>query len=512
MRGQSLLLLLCVALSAHAAPVSFRQEVMAVLSRAGCNQGACHGNFNGKGGFRLSLRGENPDMDLQTLTRDMQARRTDTVRPAESLILRKATGRVPHEGGPRFPVDSAEYRILRDWIAGGCRDDNPPKLLGLSVSPRSKILFEPAGQVKIDVVGHFADGTNRNLTHLVVFEPTVVGTVNIAADGTMTKLRHGELNIIVRYLDRQVPVTLAFLPARESFTWSDGQSANPVDKHLAAQWKSLRLTPSPVADDSMFLRRVYLDTLGILPTPEEVQAFLGDETPDKRERLIDALLRRPEFADFWAQKWSDLLRNEEKSLDRKGVRVFHQWIRDSIAAGKPLNEFAREIIAARGSTYQNPPTNLYRSLRDPYLRSEAVAQVFLGIRLQCAKCHNHPFDRWTRDDYHEFAAFFGRIDYRIVENNRRDQLDKHEFNGEQIVVMRRDSGLKNPRTEDVMAPRLLGHRRHVSEGDELQILADWVARPDNPYFARAQVNRVWFHLIGRGLVEPTTTSALPIPP
>ncbi len=362
MRGQSLLLLLCVALSAHAAPVSFRQEVMAVLSRAGCNQGACHGNFNGKGGFRLSLRGENPDMDLQTLTRDMQARRTDTVRPAESLILRKATGRVPHEGGPRFPVDSAEYRILRDWIAGGCRDDNPPKLLGLSVSPRSKILFEPAGQVKIDVVGHFADGTNRNLTHLVVFEPTVVGTVNIAADGTMTKLRHGELNIIVRYLDRQVPVTLAFLPARESFTWSDGQSANPVDKHLAAQWKSLRLTPSPVADDSMFLRRVYLDTLGILPTPEEVQAFLGDETPDKRERLIDALLRRPEFADFGRKSGATCFAmRKSPSTEREFASFINGSVIRSQRASRSMNLLGKSSPLAGAPIKTLRPISIVRS-------------------------------------------------------------------------------------------------------------------------------------------------------
>jgi hypothetical protein len=495
-------LFLGLAVSARAEPVSFRNEVMAVLSRAGCNSGACHGNLNGKGGFKLSLRGEDPAADLATLTRGMYARRTDLLRPSESLILRKATGLVSHEGGPRFAVNSSEYRILRDWIAGGCRDDESPKLVRLEVSPTSKILFEPADRVKINVVGHFADGTQRNLTHLVVFEPTAVGTLNISSDGTVTRLRPGELNVVVRYLDRHVAVTLAFLPAREKFTWTDVPLTNPIDKHLYSQWKSLRLTPSPLADDSTFVRRIYLDVLGILPTADEARAFLDDRTQDKRERLIGALLRRPEFADFWAQKWSDLLRNEEKALDRKGVRVFHQWIRDAIASGKPLNEFAREIIAARGSTYQNPPANLYRSLREPYARAEAIAQVFLGIRLQCAKCHNHPFERWTQDDYHEFAAFFGRIDYRVVENNRRDRLDKHEFDGEQIVYLHRDGGLKHPRTQEVMSPRLLGSMSPTVVGDPLQTLADWVARPENPYFAKAQANRVWFHLMGRGLVEP----------
>lgn len=495
-------LLFGTALYAHAEPVSFRLEVMPVLARGGCNQGSCHGNLNGKGGFKLSLRGEDPIADLATLTRGMYARRTDPLCPAESLILRKATGTVPHEGGPRFPVDSSEYRILRDWIAGGCRDDQPPKLVKLIVTPTSKILFEPDDRVKIDVVGHFADGSQRNLTHLAVFEPTVVGSVNVSPDGTVTRLRSTELNVLVRYLDHQAPVTLAFLPARENFTWTDLPLTNPVDQHLYPQWKSLRLTPSPLADDAMFLRRVYLDTLGILPTVEEARTFLDDKTAAKRDRLIGALLNRPEFADFWAQKWGDLLRNEEKSLDRKGVRVFHQWIRDWIAAGKPMNEFAREVIAARGSTYQNPPANLYRSLREPYARAEAIAQVFLGTRLQCAKCHNHPFERWTQDDYHEFAAFFGRIDYRIVTNNRRDKFDQHEFDGEQIVVMRHEGGLKHPRTQQVMSPRLIGDSHFVESGDPLQTLADWVARPDNAFFARAQANRVWFHLMGRGLVEP----------
>jgi hypothetical protein len=504
MRGPSACLLLALAVPARGEPVSFRQDVMPVLSRAGCNQGACHGNLNGRGGFKLSLRGEDPVADRAALTRGMLARRTDPLRPAESLILCKATGLIPHEGGPRFAIDSTEYRILRQWIADGCRDDDPslPGLTRLEVTPTARILFEPEDRVKIGVKGHFADGSVRDLTHLAVFETTAAGVVDIAPDGTVTRLRPGELNVVVRYLDRQVPVTLAFLPARENFAEADVPLTHPVDKHLFPQLKALRLTPSPIADDTMFLRRAYLDALGVLPTADEAKAFLDDRSPAKRERLIDRLLARPEFSDFWAQKWADLLRAEEKALDRKGVRVFHQWIRDGIAAGKPLNEFAREVIAARGSTYQNPPANLYRSLREPYARAEAVAQVFLGVRLQCAKCHNHPFERWTQDDYHEFAAFFGRIDYRIVENNRKDKFDKHEFDGEQVVFLARDGGLKHPRTKEILIPRLLGGDRPAPDGDALQTLADWVASPDNPFFAKAQANRIWFHLMGRGLVEP----------
>jgi hypothetical protein len=272
--------------------------------------------------------------------------------------------------------------------------------------------------------------------------------------------------------------------------------------------------PSAECSDSIFLRRAYLDTLGLLPTPQEARTFLADPRPDKRGRWIDQLLQRPEFADFWALKWSDLLRNEEKVLDRKGVQAFHHWIRQSIAQGKPLNEFARELIASRGSTYQDPAANYYRALRDPLIRAETTAQVFLGIRLQCAKCHNHPFDRWTQDDYYSLAAFFGRVQYYIVENNRRDRLDLHEFDGDQVVWMDREGEVAHPRTGEAARPRFLGVTGPAlpPEQDRLQALADWIARPDNPFFARAQVNRVWYHLMGRGLVDPNDDFRASNPP
>jgi Protein of unknown function (DUF1553)/Protein of unknown function (DUF1549) len=247
--------------------------------------------------------------------------------------------------------------------------------------------------------------------------------------------------------------------------------------------------------------------LGVLPDPSEVEQFLSDAAPDKRSRLIDELLTRPEFAEFWALKWSDLLRNEEKTLDRKGVQAFHHWIRQSIADAKPLNEFARELIAARGSTYANPQANYYRANRNTQVRAETTAQVFLGLRLQCAKCHNHPFDRWTMNDYYSLNAFFARVRYKIVENDRKDRLDEHEFDGEQIVWLDREGEVQNPRTGETAPCRFLGDQTPVTNAqdansDRLQQLADWVARSDNPFFARAQVNRIWYHLMGRGIVEP----------
>ena len=497
-------LLLTFATSTLAAEeASFRREVMAVLSHHGCNAGACHGNLNGKGGFKLSLRGEDADWDFKTLTRDTHARRIDLLAPTESLLLRKATGVVPHEGGPRFGIGSSEYEILRRWITVGCPDDRGiAPLAKLEVTPRQKVLIEPAGEVKLTVRGTFADGSTRDLAGLAVYEPTVVGIVSVAPDGTVKKLRDGELVLLVRYLDRQTAVQLAFIPPREKFIWTDPPAVNEIDRILYAQFRELRLTPSPLAEDSVFLRRIYLDLLGVLPTVAEARAFLMDSRPLKRDLLMDALLERPEFADFWAQKWGDLLRNEEKTLDAKGVRIFQRWLRDSIASGKPLNELAREVIAGRGSTYQNPPANFYRAIREPYARAESAAQVFLGVRIQCAKCHNHPFDQWKQDDYHTFAALFAKVGYRVLENRRGDNLDSHEFTGDQIVYVDRAGILKHPRTNEPLQPRFLGSQTAVTSDDPLQALADWIADAKNPYFAKAQANRIWYHLLGRGLIEP----------
>ena len=274
------------------------------------------------------------------------------------------------------------------------------------------------------------------------------------------------------------------------------------------------MNPSDLCSDSTFLRHAYLDLLGILPAPEEVRRFLDNRRSDKRALLIDELLDRPEFPEYWALKWSDVLRNEEKQLDKKGTQLFFTWIRNSIAANKPLNEFARELIASRGSSYADPAANYYRALREPQIRAEATAQVFLGVRMQCAKCHNHPFDRWTQSDYHRLTAFFPRVQYRILENNRKDKLDSHEFDGEQIVWMDRDSEHVHPLTKEKLKPRFLGADApdFGPDGDRLQALADWVADANNPFFARTQVNRVWSYLLGRGIVEPNDDFRLSNPP
>ncbi len=510
------LLVLAFPLTASAAEVSFERDVLPVLTRAGCNAGACHGNLNGKGGLKLSLKGEDAVGDFGVLTRDMLARRIDPIRPDESLILQKATAQVPHEGGARFARASAEYAVLRDWVARGAKFDAPhgAALTKLVVTPTNQILVDPADRFRVKAIAHFSDGTTRDVTPLAAFEFTAVGVAKITPAGEVIREQTGEVVLLVRYLSHVEPVRIVFLPDRPVPDTVHFPANNAIDRLVFAQLKELRLKPAELAPDHVFLRRAFLDALGILPTPTETRAFLDDTDPKKREKLIDALLARPEFAEYWAQKWADLLRNEEKSLDKKGVAVFYRWIAAQLAADRPLNEFARDILAARGSTYANPPANFWRAVRDPLMRSESVAQVFLGIRVGCARCHNHPFDRWTIDDYYGFAALFARVDYRVLENNKKDNLDKHEFVGEQVVWQNRTSEMPNPRTKQSAKPRFLGASTPEmgESADRLTAVADWIADPSNPFFAKAQVNRIWLHLMGRGLVDPNDDFRATNPP
>ncbi|CAN5162949.1 DUF1549 domain-containing protein [soil metagenome] len=496
-------------------PVRFDTQVMAVLSRAGCNSGACHGNLNGKNGFKLSLRGQDPAADFLALSRDMLGRRTNIERPDQSLLLMKATASVPHEGGRRFRADSLEYQILTQWIASGMRRDPAglPTPVALLVTPMERVVLNPAERVRLQVTARFSDGSSRDVTRLAAFDLSTT-LLTLSPDAEVKSEQPGETTILVRYLNLRKAITLTYVTPHVDLPWPSLPATNFVDQFVFQKLKSLHLTPSILCDDGVYVRRAYLDLLGVLPSIAETKTFLADQTSNKRSQLIDSLLKRPEFADFWALKWSDILHNEEKALDRKGVEVFHDWIRQSIQHGKPLNEFAREVVAGRGSTYAQPASSFYRALREPAERAEAAAQVFLGVRLQCARCHNHPYDQWTQHDYHSWTAFFTRVQYRIIENNRRDRLDKHEFDGEQIVWQDRTSEWKDPRTNTNLAPKFLGEetQNFGKEDDRLLVLADWIARPENPYFARAQANRIWSHLMGRGLVEPNDDFRASNPP
>jgi hypothetical protein len=516
------------AAEAKAPGVSFRNEIMAVLSKAGCNAGACHGNQNGKAGFKLSLRGEDAEFDLGALTRDMFARRVDPANPEHSLILLKATTQLAHEGGLRFRIDSPEYAMFRRWIADGAQDDDAtaPKVTRLDVAPLEQIVIEPVKEVQLRARAFFSNGSQRDVTSLAVYEPAST-SVKVSHDGLVTRDAPVETTVLVRYLNQHVPVRLAFIPARPDFVWKKTPANNFIDRHVFAKLQTLRMNASELCSDSEFIRRASLDLLGLLPTADVARAFVslapseGEKAgmrgrlrseaslrrqQQKRSQLIDTFLERPEFADFWALKWSDVLRNEEKVLDRKGVQAYYHWIRQSLAGNKPLDQFVHELVSARGSTYQNPAANFYRANRDAVTRAEAAAQLFLGTRLQCAKCHNHPFDRWTQADYYDWADVFSRVQYKVLANNRRDDLDKHEFIGEQIVYLARDGDITNPRTGKPARSRFLGEpaqpetRSLKPETDPLVALARWLT--SQPNFGRSQVNWVWFHLVGRGIVDP----------
>lgn len=505
-----------------AADVSFERDVMAVISKAGCNAGTCHGKAEGKGGFKLSLRGESPERDYKAIAGDPTDGRVRSDEPAKSLILLKPTEQAKqgHEGGKRFEVDSPEYRILREWIEAGARGDagEGPKLAGLTVAPPEKVVFGIETPVQLEVTATFSDGEKRDVTRWAVYEPFDL-LAEVSSGGEVRASRGGETVIGVRYLRKQAPVRLAFMPPRPGYRWDGPEPSGYIDEHVFAKLRRLRITPSPLCDDSTFVRRVHLDLVGMLPSGEEAREFVESVAPDKRARLVDELLERPEFADFWALKWADLLRVEEKVMDSKGVEAFHGWIRGSIQSGKPMDRFVREILTAAGSTYKNPPANYYRALRNPTLRAEAVAQVFLGTRLQCAQCHDHPFDRWTMDDYYRFAALFDRMDYEIVENKRQDKNDKNMFIGEQIVKTNAEAKLVDPRTDrapragllDPEAPEVHDHGEDGA-GDRFESLADWVTAPENPLFARVQANRIWSQLMGRGIVSPVDDFRATNPP
>jgi hypothetical protein len=338
-----------------------------------------------------------------------------------------------------------------------------------------------------------------------------VGVARVEGDGTIRRVGSGEAVVLVRYLDQQIAVRVAFIPNRPKLDRTVWPTSHPIDQAVWSRLVKLRIEPSALCTDGEFIRRLSLDLRGTLPSPAEVKAFLDDTQPGKRERLIDDYLASPDYALNWAQKWGDLLRNEEKALDRKGVHIFQQWLKGMFAEDRPLTELAHAVITGRGSTYTNPAANFYRAVRDPYQRAESVAQVFLGLRVSCARCHNHPFDVWTQDDYHRFSGVFSRIDYRIVSNDRRDMLDKHEFVGEQIVYSTPTGELVHPRGGKAL-PKLLGAAEISTGDDRLGVLADWVVAVKNPYFAQAQVNRIWMQLFGRGLVEPNDDFRATNPP
>jgi hypothetical protein len=484
-------------------PTSFRHEVIAALNVGGCNAGACHGTPSGKGGFRLSLRGFDPEADFLQLTRDVLGRRGDRQAPDASLVLLKGLGRVPHEGGSRFAPSSLPATTLRAWLEQGMADDQPklPTLSKIEVLPGSRVQTAPARFQQLAVLATFSDGSVRDVTRLTVFSSSDAAVADVTASGLVEFKGPGEVAILSRYLMELNTIRLTYLEPRKGLEWKAPPEVNYVDKHVFAKLKMLSIPPSGLCTDEEFIRRAFLDAIGVMPTAEEVRAFLADKDEKKREKLINRLLERPEFADFWTMKWSDVLRSSRKTIQVKGTHVFQAWLRKKIAADVGFDEVVRELITASGSSSENPAANFYRIARDSQSLAETTAQLFFGIRMQCAKCHNHPFERWTQDDYYSMAAWFARV--RQKKDARDPGTAPNTVNAE-VVYVDRAGEVTQPRTGKVMPPKFLGGSVAEVKGrtDRREVLARWMTEPGNPYFAKNVANRVWYHLMGKGIVDP----------
>lgn len=476
-------------------PVSFKQDLLAALNKSGCNMGACHGSPSGKGGFRLSLRGFDPPLDILTLRSEFFGRRANVLNPDESLILQKPLMEVAHGGGRRLRKGDASWRALHGWIGEGLQQDKEgtPDLVRIEVGPPARTLRQEADQQQLYVNGYFTDGSVRDLTALTVFSSSNESVATVTPSGLVEKIGRGETAVLARYLDKMSTAYVTFLEDVPGFKWTNPPENNFVDKLVFKKLQQLQILPSDLCSDEEFLRRVYLDLTGRLPRIEETLAFLGDNAGDKRAKLVDQLLDDKDFAEFWTLKWSDILRSNSKKVTATGVHKFQRWIQDGIHNDKGLDKFASELLTSRGSVFENPAANYWRASRDPNDATETTAQLFLGIRIQCAKCHNHPFERWSQDNYYGIAAAFTRIGRQ-----------KGATANEEIIHVTRSGEVKQPRTGQTMKVHLLlkGDVDVPADQDRRKVFADWLTGPENPFFARACVNRIWGHLMGRGIVDP----------
>ncbi len=477
-------------------PVTFESEALVALSKQGCNSGACHGSPSGKGGFRLSLRAFDMQLDELTLIREESGRRVNLLDPHESLLLLKPLMKVSHGGGKQLHTDDAAYRILLDWIADGAQPDPPgtPRIERLEVYPNQKqVLAVADGGQQLAVTAYFADGSRRDVTELVSYETSNTSVATVDVHGFVTPHGRGEIAILVRFLEHIESLPLMFVEQSENFVWQSPPANNYIDELVNAKLKQLQYLPADTCSDSEFIRRASLDVFGILPTVEETQRFLADPSLDKRDRLIDQLLEREEYAKFWALKWGDLLRMTGKLVGDEGVYKYHRWVEESLRSNMPYDQFAKQLLTGAGSTLANPPANFYRTAADMNECVETISQVFLGARLQCAKCHNHPFERWTQDNYYGLGAFFNRVERRTTERP-----------GEMFVYTRFTGDVTQPRTGKVMAPWLpqVGSIEANNDQDRRIAFANWLIEPSNPYFARIEANRIWSQLFSRGIVDP----------
>ncbi|MFO0828332.1 MAG: DUF1549 and DUF1553 domain-containing protein [Phycisphaerales bacterium] len=491
---------------ASAAPpkASFRRDVVPALTRSGCNSGACHGSARGQDGFHLSLFGYDPAGDYRTLLQELPGRRVNLASPERSLLLAKATGAVGHTGGQRFPTNDDRYATLLEWLKEGAPDDPPDvaTVIGIELVPSDIVLAAGATQ-SLGVRATYSDGTDRDVTSLATLITSNDFSAKVRDDGVVVAARPGEAQVLARFGAFAVGTSVIVVPPLAQVPAEESQRGNYVDECVSAKLKRMRVAPSELCSDEEFLRRATLDLNGTLPTVDEYARFMADASPEKRARLVDELTGRKEFSAIWVMKWAERLAiRSNNEVSAKSALLYYTWLQSRLGAGAPIDQVVREIIACEGGTFDTPATNFYQLERDTLKLSENVAQAFMGTRIQCAQCHNHPFDRWTMDDYYGLAAFFAQIGRKPGEDPR-----------ETIVFNSGGGETNHPVGGRVMAPKFLGGAAPALNGrDRRAVLAEWLTSPDNPMFARNVANFVWAHFFHRGIVEPVDDVRASNPP
>ncbi len=473
-------------------PFHFENDITPILNRHHCNSSGCHGNAEGQNGFKLSVFGSDPAADYDALVKDARGRRIQFGAADASLLLRKVSGTMPHGGGTRLRPSSREYELLRSWIEKGVPFGSPqtPRVVGLRVEPKSEVMSMNATR-PLRVTARYTDGEEVDVTALARFQTNNDSLASVSEEGQVTTgAIPGEVAVMASYLNA-VDTFRALIPRAEKVAFPKLDESNVIDKHLNARLRLLNILPSASADDATFLRRVFLDAIGTLPTPSEAKAFLGDARVDKRARLVDSLLERPEYADYWALLWADVLRIDRQALGAKRAYAFHRWVRDSLAANKPFDQFAKELVLAEGLLDEVGPANFFKATGKPGETASSLAQVFLGVRIACAECHHHPFDRWSQTDYYGMVSFFAPLSVR-----RGERGELLEAAGDPVT--------KHPRTSQPIFAYPLGATMPSANlaGDRRVPLAAWLTAPENPWFAKNLANRLWAHYFGRGIIEP----------
>jgi hypothetical protein len=481
-------------------PINFKNQVVPVFTKLGCNGGGCHGKASGQNSFKLSLLGFYPEDDYEFLVMESRGRRLFPTAPAKSLLLQKGAGQTPHGGGKRMEPDSYEYRLLYRWIEQGMPRGRAedPVVTGIKCYPPARIMDRKANQ-QVAVIATYSDGSVEDVTRMALYEPNDQELAESSVTGLVsTHDLAGEVAVMARY-QGQVSTFRATIPLGANVAELP-PAKNFIDEAVFAKLKVLGVPPSPLCDDATFLRRVSVDIAGTLPTEQQVREFLGDPDPAKRDKFIDKLLDSPEYADLFANKWNSVLRNKKRQdEDTVGTNTFHDWIKNSLYENKPYDQFVREIVTASGDVDFSPPVVWYREVAETNQQVEDVAQLFLGIRIQCARCHHHPFEKWSQDDYYGFAAFFSRVGKKnLAAGNSMQARDKRVFHNVGLAQA------SNPRSGKALKPAGLGSPAlEVPEARDPRVeLANWLSNRDNPFFARALVNRYWKHFFDRGIVEP----------